>query len=130
MSRRLADIAGLEADYSSIERRIARVAKMKYRAMTESERADEAGYHRVSTFEERWVRHALKVEHRPKVDDGGDAWVLDHMAAVGLPYAARVELNCPHCGHTMMITDRGVNARDAADAVVAKVAAHGVECAG
>lgn len=103
---------------------------LRGRELTDSERAEEAGYNAVSTFDERWVRLAIKCEYKPRsIDfDGGDAWVLSHVEAVGNPYAAFVELKCPQCGFDIMITARGLTAREACDAIAAKVAAHGLEC--
>lgn len=117
------------ADFSSIEGRLSR---MRYKAMTESERAEEAGRNAVSTFDERWVRLAIKCEYKPRSidfdDRDSDAWVLSHVEAVGKPHAAFVELRCPRCKFNIMITARGLTAKEACDEIVAKVAAHGLEC--
>lgn len=89
--------------------------------MSDQRRAEEAVVNRVSTFDEKWIRLAMKVEFKV---------VIWSETAPPWSHYAYVELRCPKCATTRYVECHGNSAREAADGVVTKVAAHGLACDG
>lgn len=92
--------------------------------------AELALHGKACTYDEGWLRMAIKTEYYPRSLARDDLVEMTVEQTMAQPFIARLSFRCPKCTSWRDFVARGPSRREAIETILVHVSRHGLHCDG